>query len=310
MKSEHRHELQTNELGKLATHVGQWFQKYGRHVLIGLAAVLVLAVAGGVFSSHVRSEKQRAWDAFYKAQNGQDSVTLTDVAENFSGSAVAAWAQLRQAEQDLRTGIRLSFTDRNGAISDLKTAQEGFNSILTSESTPENVRERALNGLARCLETTSDGNTEPAIEAYRKLLIEFPDSVFKESAQKRIDALETGASQEFYAWFHKQNPKPEDLQKPQDGLPGEPEAPMKDAETGPAFPSTPAGQPDESDKTSDQKSESETAPSSPQPGEANASETVKPDAPKPDAPKLDVAKPGAPKDDTPKPGAAKPDATK
>ena len=41
MKSEHRHELQTNELGRLAAQLKPWLEQYGRNTLIGVAAVLL-----------------------------------------------------------------------------------------------------------------------------------------------------------------------------------------------------------------------------------------------------------------------------
>ena len=54
--------------------------------------------------------------------------------------------------------------------------------------------ERALFGLARSEETLSTGDLESAIDAYQKLLDEFPDSVYQESATKRIAQEAAGLS--------------------------------------------------------------------------------------------------------------------
>ena len=74
-------------------------------------------------------------------------------------------------------------------------------------------------GLAKSTETQSDADTSNAIKAYEALLIQFPKSTYEASAKERIDALKLDSAKEFYAWFHKQKPKPADRIKPQDGLP-------------------------------------------------------------------------------------------
>ena len=78
--------------------------------------------------------------------------------------------------------------------------------------------------MARCRESQADESTGGAVEAYERLLAEFPATIYKELAEQRIDLLRTDRAKAFYAWFHKQNPKPPDLQTPRDGEPAEGEA--------------------------------------------------------------------------------------
>ncbi len=132
------------------------------------------------------------------------------------------------AEGHYIKGIQLYFTDRPSGVDELKLAREAFEAVLNSDKATDVMRERALFGLARCKETTADGNTQDALTAYDNLLREFPNSIYKDDVEQRIKILNTEDAQEFYAWFSKQTtPKPEDRNRPRDGFfPG----------TGPLFP--------------------------------------------------------------------------
>ena len=123
---------------------------------------------------------------------------------------------MRESEAYLRSGGDVLFSERELADTDLKRAREGFEQLMASASTGPIIRERAVWGVARCLESTSDGETTQAIAAYQRLLSEFPDTIYKPFAEDRIAALKTGGTKEFYAWFSKQNPKPTDI-RPKDG---------------------------------------------------------------------------------------------
>ena len=45
MKSEHRHDLKTNELGRLVTKATPFLERYSNHILIVLGAIIVI---GGI----------------------------------------------------------------------------------------------------------------------------------------------------------------------------------------------------------------------------------------------------------------------
>jgi hypothetical protein len=231
MKSEHRHELKTNELERLATEWRRTSEDYVQHhkvQLAGVAVVLLLAVIAYFYwtasSSGVDSQ---GWRAMAKAGT---AAQFGDIADKYAGKKLASWARLQEGESDLFSGIRLSFTDRASGLSDLKKAQENFDNLIRDKATPPEVLERALFGLAQCRESLpSDPKAppskidDPAIAAYENLLKQFPDTVFKPIAEARIAALRTGKTQDFYAWFDKQNPKPVDREVPKDLIPPAPE---------------------------------------------------------------------------------------
>ena len=213
MKSDHRHELKTNELGRLLDHAKPFFDRYSNYLLIGLAvAVVIVAVA--VFRWSSTSSGELAWAGILKAENAEHYAT---VADDYPKSQAAGWARLREAESHLNNGIHLAFSDRDGAISDLKKSQEEFKQLVDNASLPVEIRVRAQFGLARMLEVLSDGTNEDAIAAYNKVR-KLEDPVYTMLADQRITALGKADSKEFYAWFHKQNPKPADRKQPKDGL--------------------------------------------------------------------------------------------
>ncbi len=220
MKSGHRHDLQTNDLRKLAKKAGEFLQKNARLLSIVICAVAVLVIAGLIFAMQSQSEKETSWTSFSASMNAE---ALAKVADDYEGTVAGAWARLREAEINLQQGVNVAFTERPAAgiaeISELKQAKQGFDNLVNGKSVPSAVRERALIGLARYLETTCDGNTQTAIQAYRRFIADFPDSSQRELAEQRMTALETDATKDFYAWFFKQKPEPKDTEKPFDGSP-------------------------------------------------------------------------------------------
>lgn len=215
MKSEHRHELQQNELRKLTHQVEPWFKQHGMQLVWGLGALLVIGVGVLLFSRNGNTAGSAGWTLLSTAQSTEDFVA---VADKHGDTLPGVWARLRAAELNLENGILEAFSDRELAQSDLKRAREDFEKVLIAKiALPAPVKERALLGLARCLEATCDGDTQPVVEAYQTLLKQFPNSVYKNHVEQRIKELQTDRAKEFYAWFHAQKPKPPEFRKPADG---------------------------------------------------------------------------------------------
>jgi hypothetical protein len=237
MKSEHRHELKTNELERIASNWGHTAERYFHENLtvLVIAAVAIAAVAGGLvyWRSASGVAGQQGWREFASAAKTED---YGNVADKYAGTPAGAWARLMEAEMELSSGIRASFTDRAAGRSDLKKAQENFEKLLAT-TIPE-VRERALFGLALAREALPDKNTSPskvndaAIDDYQQLVTQFPISPFKDYAESRMAALKTGTAQDFYVWFEQQNPKPADREMPKDLIPPLPD----DTKTAPGTP--------------------------------------------------------------------------
>ena len=218
MKSEHRHELQQHDLAKIfESKVGPFFEANGAKILIGLVVVVVLIIG---FSMWTNSSSQAVAEGWTQLASCQTTEEFANVAERFSGSDVGMWARLNEADGHLRAGIPLMFSDRKGGEDELAQAKDAYGKLLEAGGVPAQIRERALFGMARCLEATSAGDTAEAVQAYQRLLSEFPASVYRKKAEDQVEALQTGSVQDFYAWFEKQDPKPADLETPRDGAAG------------------------------------------------------------------------------------------
>jgi hypothetical protein len=215
MKSEHRHELAENDLSKAITRVLEKAEPHSNKILLAALAVTVVVVAVVYGMKSAGGDRSAGFAELVDCETGD---CLETVADQYADSPVGTWARLRSGEMFLADGIQMSTTNGNVSRDSLHKAKEAFERVLDAGQVAPQARERALYGLGTCLESLSDSNTGPAIEAYESLLNEFPESQYRYLVEDRISTLKTSRAQEFYAWFHKQNPKPEDLPDPRDPL--------------------------------------------------------------------------------------------
>ena len=213
MKSEERHELKSNDLENLVKSAKPFLEKHGNKLIFGAIAVLVIGVVSVVAMNQSRSARTAGWAALANASTAED---YANIVEDHKGTPVSRMAQLNQANLLLDKGIQFMFTDRSAGNADLKKATELYEELLEDKESLPSIREQALYGRARCLEATAGENTQPAIDAYDKLIQEFGESIYRKKAEERIKSLETAESKEFYKWFQTQNPKPVDRSQPND----------------------------------------------------------------------------------------------
>lgn len=208
----------------LTTRLTGFLQDHGKKIAIAAGALGAIILIVNYVRSSAEEERAQQWGKFAEAKGAEElGVFATDNPNSVAGT----WARLLEAEQSFRMGVSLQFSNRSGAESELKRAGAAFDKVLGATNAPTIATERALIGKARLLETTSDGNFDEAIKAYKAFKEKYPDSIYKDVVQERLDALAKARTKEFYAWFAKQNPKPSDRKKPNDGLPpGHPEIPI------------------------------------------------------------------------------------
>jgi len=252
MKSEERHQLLTNDLGVVTRKTVNVFEQHAGTIVAVVCGILVFLAVGFWWTRGAESENAAGWAKLDSAKNLEDFGTVVD---SFKGKPPAHWAQLAISEKTLQNALPLLFTNRELAIADVKSAREGFESLIQEKGVVPAVRERALWGFAQCLEAICDGDTSKPIEAYSRLVQEYPDTMFKQVAEEHMISLKRSGSAEFYAWFSKENPKPPEI-RPRDGKddnininlnpagdePGEPaiQLPGKEAPAPPEKPATPA----------------------------------------------------------------------
>lgn len=206
----------TNALPNTQSPLVKWMDQYGNAATI---VACVSMIGGAIWFSYTRSSATKnevAWAQYSQARSAEEFGNIADV---FAHTDVGIWARLGEGERLVDSGISLMFTDREAALGDLRKADESFRKVLGLTSGSAAARERAAWGLAKSTEAQSDADTAKAIEGYTVLLNQFPSSIYKAAAEGRIESLKSQESKDFYAWFHKQKPKPADLKKPKDGLP-------------------------------------------------------------------------------------------
>ena len=269
MKSEERHQLLTNDLGVVTTQTVGFAERHLGTIISVTCGVLLLVAVGTWLTRTSGTENAAGWTMLDSATNLEE---FGDVADKYKGKPPGQWAQLQISEKTLQTAMPLMFSSRAIALTDLKRAREGFETLLHEKSVSPIIRERALWGLALSLETGCDGDTSKPIEAYERLIKDFPDTYFKAVAEDRIASLKKSSAGEFYAWFSKEDPKP-------------PEARPRDFKVNGVDLPAPAD-PDDFDPAMPGKSEvNEKAPTDEKP--APVSPEIKDDAQKP----ADAAKP-------------------
>jgi len=220
--NQQQRDLKTNELERLVTQVVPVLDRHKEKLIYGLCAILLAFSAWYYLTRTAKNARSAGWSKFITADDSDEYGT---VASQHAGEAPGQWALLNEAEILLNQGVQGMFTDREGALEDLKAAEENYGELLSETGLPAPVKERCLFGLARCREALSDGDTSEAVEAYEELLEQFPNTVYADIANEQIATLKDQQTQEFYAWFSEQSPTPEDPEKPSDGglPPGHPD---------------------------------------------------------------------------------------
>jgi|GEM_PF-5196782 len=222
MKSEHRHELQTNDLGKFAEKMAVFIDVHGNRLMIAVC-LACLPLAGIIYWWRSDNNAQAAaWRDFSAAINVDKAEEFRAVWKDHPDTAPAYWARIHEGEKWLSLGIQSMFRNVENGMEELKNAQAAFQSIIdASRKAPPELRDRALLGMGRTLESMSNGSEDQAVKTYETLLKDFPDSIYKQDAEERIAVLKRGSGQEFYAWFSK-FPRPKlPAKSPRDRISGD-----------------------------------------------------------------------------------------
>jgi hypothetical protein len=219
MKTERRHELQTNTLADWTGQHIEQMRPHGKKVLgaaILGAAIIITAV---VLVSDRQDAKQLAWNDFYLAFALRDREALAKVSQNHPGTKVALWAQKSQADLDLSSGLTALYTNRDEAYRLLGEARQSYGDVVDRAAGDDQLLVPALLGLAQVNEATN--NLDKARDYYQKLVQQYAGTSEAEQAASRLEALKDPEEQQFYAWFDRQKPSLGSSSLPQ--LPGMPD---------------------------------------------------------------------------------------
>lgn len=212
------HELPKTDLERYGIQLFQRYQQvmdeYGNKIYMWLILVTLLVAALIYYFRTNSATNSAAWQELVQARSSKQ---YSEVANTFGDGTVSDWARLRESEGYLDEAINMMFTHRSEGVKKLADAKKILRQLVEKKSDSEIIQVRAQFALARALETESGKDLSAPIAAYQKVIDNFPETVQADLAEKRIEALKRASTGEFYAWFQKQEPKPEDRAEPQDG---------------------------------------------------------------------------------------------
>lgn len=219
MKTERRHELQTNVLANSLGHWADAAKPYGRAALAVILAVIVGLLAWLYLSRQSERQLGEGWNEYFGALDGttrDPRDTLRDLADRYAGTPVALWSRQTLADIQLNEGTNLLLTDRKKGREDLREATETYKALIIDGASQPGLVQQAMFGLARAHESL--GELEVARGDYDKLVKDFPESPFADDAKKRAADLNQAEAKSFYDWLAKYEP-PKPLSK-EPGTPG------------------------------------------------------------------------------------------
>lgn len=197
MKTERRHELQTNWL---ADRVGEFLvavRPYQKALVGVLLAGLVVWGAMLIMAHRSEAEEARSWNTLWDGLNGSRE-DLDSLADSNSKRPTSEWAQLILADNELASGVSLWFDEKAAARNSLNSALGRYQTVFTKSTDPL-VREHALYGIGRTEESLC--KVEDAEKAYEQLRQEFPDGPYSLRAKQRLDSLSRESTKTRYDWF-------------------------------------------------------------------------------------------------------------
>ena len=214
MKSEHRHELKTNELADWIVHLPQWARENQR-MIIYVSVVTVLVMASYIWHRYqkdvvgvrrtsqltnlitqipqgklriLEAQAQGLDIAYMLIQNAEE---LETVAEELKDNHMSALALIKRAEA-LRTELhyRLGAVSEQDIISQIALARESYNKAIAKAPANPSLMAMANFGLGLCEEEV--GNFEQAKQIYNNVATnpDFEGTVAAVQAQQRLEKMD------------------------------------------------------------------------------------------------------------------------
>jgi hypothetical protein len=220
MKTERRHELQTNVLADWIGLQVERFRPYSRLALGVLVAIIVAIGLYGYLNTQASYRNEEGWQRYFVAmddlQQKGDIDPLTQIAQSseFANTPVGYWSILSLADHHLREGIGQLFNDRPAATTSLRAAVDEYLRVAGQTKFPM-LAERAKLGVGNAFESLNE--LDKARSAYESLAAS-GSGPFALEAQQRLRDLGREPTKRFYDWFFAATPPRQTLGGP--GMPG------------------------------------------------------------------------------------------
>ena len=199
--------------------VYNYYLKYQNHFYVGLLAVVLVGAGVWGWVAYQKYQEKKAWSAYEaildkeqprtEAEAEQSIKPLTELIESRPGSKAAAQARLelaaisaRQGNHEAAVKYYLAFLDTLERTDPLRPAVadalgHSFEALgkydeaaqwYTTVSQNEKLAPLGLWGLGRVQELA--GKKQEAVATYKKLIKDFPDSIYVSPVHDRLLALE------------------------------------------------------------------------------------------------------------------------
>lgn len=205
MDSQHRHELQQNDLAEFISHFQDWWEAHGFRTL--LYVLVILAVVFGI--QMVKANKKAAHDEmWFELSAATSPAAYESVARTHQSPTVRALARLRGADLALNralgrkapeSAVASAFGELSTPVVEdttadqstmLTEAEQGYRAVIDMTDAPLDIRLNAYLGLASVEETRR------AWDAARQVYKQVEDlagngyELFAETASHRTKAIE------------------------------------------------------------------------------------------------------------------------
>ena len=197
MKSQRRHELQTNYLADHLGTAAEAGKPYAMWVTIAVAALVIVGVGYGIYSTQSHKANAQAWGDYYFNYGTGDAEVFRQVVEDHPRTSAANWAMQAWADNQLMIGLDQIYTNRKEAEENIQQAIDAYNDVLRSTD-EEDLKNRAAIGLAQAYE--SIGKLDEASRYYQQVASSSPNA-FSNMANERLAWIKSGEGKTFYDWF-------------------------------------------------------------------------------------------------------------
>jgi len=209
MKTERRHQLETNALADRLGHLIERLEPYSTPIVGVVVAIVLIVVTYLYLSSQTKTKAAEGWNRYLAATlslSGTDPLgQLEEVAAQYDGTPAGDWARLRMADIQLSNAIDELFRDRASANEQLRQAADNYRQV-SEQADDDLLIKRALLGLGQTHESLDE--LDDARHSYQELVDRFADSTLANLAQQRLGMLDRRSTKEFYDWFVQQTPAP------------------------------------------------------------------------------------------------------
>jgi hypothetical protein len=214
MKSEHRHELKTNELAEWIMNFPQWAQENLNSIIYTAAAIALVAgiyfyygwynnraidLERQTFTSLVSSISQSKAKILQDQSQGYDSSSLLfnpardlrTIADKTKNNQMGALAQIKAADMlRMELHYRLGSTSPQDAAGQINDAKAAYTAAITKAAGNKELTAQAKFGLGLCEEEL--GNFEQAKQIYAEIAsnADYTYTVVAAQAKHRLDTMD------------------------------------------------------------------------------------------------------------------------